>query len=98
RALALLRDAITADPKNPLFHMNSAAINVLKGDHKAAEEHYKKARELDPKSSLVRAALATVYLAQGQREKAEQELLDATRAEPGSEDLIRTLGNFYTQT
>jgi tetratricopeptide (TPR) repeat protein len=47
---------------------------LLGGDHKKAEEHYRKALEIDPRFTVVRVDLARLLIASGRHDEARREL------------------------
>jgi len=98
RSVRVLREAIQRFPDKTVLYIDLGTVSMVKQDYPAAEQAYRKALELEPKLYAARMSLASLFLTQGKVERAEGELLNAIRNEPENEELIRSLGNFYSRT
>ena len=83
-------------PADKLFQSGTAALAAK--NYAAAEEAFRKCRELDPKNIRGLLGLVETYLAQNRSEQAIHLLETESAADPANRDLTMALGNIYVRT
>ena len=89
-----IRQALNADPSNPLIHQVSGTLLLLSGDLIGASAEWKIAESILPNDSLNRYARGIINLAQGNRPKALQLFQSA---EPGGNRASCLLAERYVE-
>jgi tetratricopeptide (TPR) repeat protein len=86
-ALAKYTEAIAADPTEPTFYCNRAAVRSRRGEHDLAIPDCEKALSLDPKYASAYSRLGFAYFSKGDIEKAKEAYERGIRACPDSQQL-----------
>jgi tetratricopeptide (TPR) repeat protein len=82
-ALAMSAAAVEADPRNPVYLMTAAEVNLRLGDTARAVTHYRSALESDPTTYPAANNLAVLLARTGRAKEASSILRAAVHAEPG---------------
>jgi tetratricopeptide (TPR) repeat protein len=92
-ALAKYTEAIAADPTEPTFYCNRAAVRSKQGEHALAIPDCQKAIELDPKYATAYSRLGFAHFSLNQNDKAREAYERGIRACPDNQQLRDNLNS-----